>query len=539
MRWNFADVWEAVADVQPASVAHIHGTYRLTWYEFDKRADGVAATLLGAGLAFQDKVAVYLCNGSEYLEVAFAALKVGMVPVNTNYRYRRTELLYLWRNADVAAVAFHGRFTSLVEEVRAELPDIRLWLHVDDGTENCPSWAVSFEHAASSASGRVRAPWARSGNDLILIYTGGTTGRPKGVMWQQDDLYRACEGRGDRSDADLGRVRRNLLRSPERPVGLTAPPFMHGTGFLTAATLLNQGAAIVTLKSRQFDAVEVLDTIERERVTTLSIVGDAFCEPIVREAERRAGCWDLSSLQLVVSGGAMWSAEIKERLLTQAPNAVLVDLLGSSEAGMARSVTSKRSRGQTARFHLREDVFVLGDDGKPVVPGGVGRLAVPGFLPIGYYKDPEKSQATFPVVSGVRCAIPGDYAQLEVDGSITLLGRGSMCINTGGEKVFPEEVEEVLKTHRAVRDALVIGIPDRRMGESIAALVELHHGHSVTQADLAAHTKLHLAGYKVPRTVLFVESVNRMETGKPDYAAAKRAVLIQLANVSSPSADPF
>ena len=523
--WNFADVWEAVADTVPDRVAQAHGDRRCTWREFDQRASGIASAMLQAGLRQQDKVALYLHNAPEYLETAFAAIKASLVPVNTNYRYVRDELLHLWSNADAACVVFHGCFIGQVDELRPRCPEVRLWVHVGGGTGPCPDWAVPYEVVALSETRQVPAPWHRSGDDLILIYTGGTTGLPRGVMWRQHDLYLASNTTGDPAVADLMHVRTRM--DGPAPVGLPAAPLMHGTGFVFAATILNRGGTVVTLAARKFDVAELLDTVQAEHVSDLCIVGDAFCRPIVEALEKEPGRWDLSSLKVVSSSGMMWSAGVKERLLAHAPGVLLIDFLNSSEAsGLGRSLTSSRRSEKSARFRLGQNAFVIGADGTPVAPGSgePGRLAVRGHIPLGYYKDPEKSAATFPLIDGVRCAVPGDYAVVEADGSITLLGRGSISINTGGEKVFPEEVEEVIKTFPAVRDAVVVGMPDERFGQVVAAAVEPVEGVEIDRVLLLDHVRRHLAGHKVPRIVMPVASVERAPNGKADYPGVTRRI---------------
>ncbi len=525
--WNFADVWETVADTGPDLIAQVHGNRRYTWRQFDSRADGIASMLLLAGLRRQDKIALYLYNGSEYLECAFAAMKVGLVPVNTNYRYRRDELRYLWENADATAVVFHGAFTNLVTEIRSACPKVRAWIHVDDGTTACPSWAAPYEQAAGSATERVHAPWGRSGADLLLIYTGGTTGMPKGVMWRQHDFYMASNTSDDPPAADLAFVRSRLQAAHTTPVGLPAAPLMHGTGYAFAGTILNRGGTIVTLVSRQFDVMELLDTTASAGVTDMCIVGDAFCRPMVDALDQHPDRWDLSTLKVVSSSGMMWSGGVRQRLLKHAPNALLIDFLNSSEAsGMGRSITSSKATSKGARFKLGQNAFVIDDAGQPIEAGSgrIGRVAVRGRVPLGYYKDPEKTAATFPIIDGVRCAVPGDYATVEADGTITLLGRGSVSINTGGEKVFPEEVEEAIKTHPDVRDAVVVGVPDERFGQIVAAAVEPIPGHILEPDAVTEHVRARLARHKAPREVMIVESVLRSPTGKADYAEVKRRI---------------
>lgn len=536
MAWNFADVWERIADTAPAATASLHGEQRLAWRDFDRRADGVAAALLAAGLGAQDKVALYLYNGPAYLESVFACFKAGLVPVNTNYRYLDDELHYLFDNSDAAAVVFHGEFTPRVDALRVRCPKVRTWLHVDDGTTPCPSWAVSYEPAAAQQPGRVRAPWGRAGDDLVLIYTGGTTGRPRGVMWRQDDLFVASNTAGDPARADLDgvarRVRAALESGEPQAVGLPAAPLMHGTAFVFASSILTRGGAVATLTARRFDVEELLDTLQGRAVTDLCIVGDAFCRPMVEALEAAPQRWNLRRLKAVSSSGMMWSDACKQGLLRHAPDALLVDFLNSSEAsGMGRSVSSRTRPQKGANFRLGKNAFVIDDAGRPIAPGSgiAGRVAVRGLVPLGYYGDPDKSARTFPVIEGVRCAVPGDYALVEADGSITLLGRGSVSINTGGEKVFPEEVEECIKTLPGVNDALVVGVPDARFGEIVAAAVQPAAGASVAAEAITAHVRARLAAHKVPRQVMLVPSIGRGPNGKADYPQVRSRVLEWLA----------
>jgi acyl-CoA synthetase (AMP-forming)/AMP-acid ligase II len=524
--WNFADVWEWVADHFTLATAQLHGGQRTTWGEMDRRADGVAATLLAAGAQRQDKVAHYLYNAPAYLESMFGLYKVGLVPVNTNYRYGDDELVYLWTNCDAVAVIFHASLTERVERVRGRVPGVRTWLCVADASGvACPEWAVAYEQATTSAAGRTAASWGRSGDDLYLLYTGGTTGMPKGVMWRQDDVIASLDATSrnplpaEPSEAALA----ERLTRPG-PLNLPAAPLMHGTGAFNAMWNLTLAGSVVTLESRTFDVIELLDTCEQERVKSMSIVGDAFARPILRALDAEPDRWDISSLRVIVSSGVMWSAETKAGLLRHNPRLIMVDSLGSSEAiSMANATTTAEGTSPTARFRLGPNTRVLTDDGRDVVPGSGerGRVALRGRTPIGYYKDPEKSAATFTVVDGVRYSIPGDWAEVAEDGAVVLLGRGSQSINTGGEKVYPEEVEEVLKRHPAIADAAVVGMPDERFGEAITALVEVLPGQSLDAADVIAHVKAHLASYKAPKRVIEVPTVGRAANGKLDYRRLK------------------
>jgi fatty-acyl-CoA synthase len=533
-KWNFADVWETVAEEVPEAPALVHGSHTLTWREFDHRADNVGRWLLGAGVAEQDKLALYLYNSSEYLEASYAAYKVGMVPINTNYRYADDELVYLWENADTVAVVFHGTFVDRIEGVRDRVPTVRSWLWVDDGTASCPPWAVPYSEAAeTTGSGgpggheRVRAPWGRSPDDLHMLYTGGTTGMPKGVMWRQDDLFARLNGGGFRrypADGGIDEVRTELVANGPGMTLLPACPLMHGTGAFTAMECLSEGGQVVTLTGRQFSPRELLDTVEARKVNGLVIVGDAFAKPILAALDTEPGRWDLSSLVGIVSSGVMWSEESKQGLLRHHPGMLLIDAFSSSEAlGIGNSVSSAGGAAETARFRLGPDVRVIDPDGVDVARGSgqVGVLALGGRIPVGYYKDEVKSAATFRVIDGVRYSIPGDYAEIREDGSIHLLGRGSVCINTGGEKVYPEEVEEVVKTLDGVLDAVVVGIPNERFGEEIVAVVQLTPGTADGPVDadtVIDHVKGRLAGYKAPRRVRFVPTIGRSPSGKVDYA---------------------
>jgi fatty-acyl-CoA synthase len=523
-QWNFADVWETVARAQPDRIAHLHGGDAMTWREFDQGANGVAAWLLRAGCAHQDHVALYLYNGPEYMQAAYACLKVSLVPVNTNYRYRQDELRALWDNADARVVVFDAAFTATVDEVRARCPKVRAWLRAGDEA-NCPAWAAAYATAARAQPEPPSAAWPRTGDDLVLIYTGGTTGQPRGVMWRQHDLYLASNTTGDSEQADLAHVRNRVSAADwSVPVGLPAAPLMHGTAYVFASTILNRGGTVVTLRRRQLDMDELLDTVQARRVTELCIVGDAFCRPMVDALDAEPSRWDLASLKAVSSSGMMWGASNKERLLRHAANAVLVDFLNSSEAsGMGRAVSSRERASQPARFKLGRNAVVLDAQGRPLPPGSpeVGRIAVRGGVPLGYYGDPQKTAATFPVIDGVRYAIPGDHARVEADGSVTLLGRGSVSINSGGEKVFPEEVEECVKQLPAVRDAAVVGVPHERFGEAVAAVVELAPGRVLSPDAVIAHVRERLAGHKVPRHVVFVDSLQRGPNGKADYMALR------------------
>ncbi len=519
--WNFADLWEAVADRIPDAPAQWHGDRMWTWAEFDQRADGIARTFLDAGAQHQDKVVHYLYSCPEYLESMFGLFKAGLVPVNTNYRYTADELVYLWNNSDAIAVIFHGTFADTCASVAERVPGVTTWLWVDDGSGPCPEWATPYETAATGEVERQIAPWGRSGDDLLLMYTGGTTGMPKGVMWRQDDLLGVLDAANRKRlppEQDLSIIGERTAKPGPR--NLPAAPLMHGTGQFNAMSNLMVGGSIVTMTDRSFSAAHFLDTVEHYGVNSTSIVGDAFAKPILRALDAEPDRWNVSSLRVIVSSGVMWSAETKAGLLKYNPRLIMVDALGSSEAiGMASNTTTSDDAQKTAQFVLSDNTRVLTEDGRPVVPGSGerGRVALKGRTPIGYYKDEAKSAATFVTYDGVRYSIPGDWAEVDADGTVRLLGRGSQCINTGGEKVYPEEVEEALKLHPSVADAAVVGLPDERFGQAITALVEFAPGSSAAEVELIAHVKSKLAAYKAPKRVFTIATVGRAANGKLDY----------------------
>jgi 3-oxocholest-4-en-26-oate---CoA ligase len=522
---NFADIWEQIADAFPDAPAQIHGDRRLTWAEFDRRADGIAKTLLDLGVERQDKVAQYLYNCPEYLESLYGAVKASLVPVNTNYRYSSDELVYLWDNADAVCVVFHGTFTPVIEDIRDRVPKVRLWLWVDDGSGPCPQWAKPYEDAATSATERVTPPWGRSGEDIYMLYTGGTTGMPKGVMWQMGDLIDIFAANAGGPGAKW------QLPAAPGPVVMPACPLMHGTGAFVSFIGLDLGGCVVTSTQRNFDPADLLDNIEQNKINMIAIVGDAFGKPMLRALDENKGKWDLSPLFMIISSGVMWSEETKKGLLEHHPAMILQDAFSSSEAlGMGQSMSTGSGVSHTAKFVLGENTKVITEDGREIEPGSgdIGLLAVKGTVPVGYYKDEEKTARTFRVIDGARYSIPGDWATIEADGSLTVLGRGSQCINTGGEKVFPEEVEETLKTHDAVLDTAVVGVPDEKWGEAITAVVVLRDGKSAQADELIAHVKSKLAAYKAPKSVVFVSTLGRSPAGKLDYPGLREKAMAEV-----------
>ena len=535
--WTFADVWEAIAAVQPDHPAFIQGDRTITWGQFDARADALAAHFIARGLSRQGKVAAFLFNGPEYVETYGAAFKGGFAPVNTNYRYGPEELFYLFDNADAEAVVFHSSFTETLETIRGRLPGVKAWVAVAEPGHPVPGWADDYEAVVAQVPAQrpTRASWGRSGDDLLLLYTGGTTGMPKGVMWRQDDLFNVIGAGGN---AQLGippaesiAQLTDRIQGPEhlRPISLIACPLMHGTGQFSNLIAFNAGGTAAYLPSRKFNAMELWDEVDRIGATAVVLVGLAFSTPMLEALEANPGRWDLSTVKSMSSSGSMWSQENKRGLLSFARNAMIFDSFGSSEAvGLGVSASAPGAEAQTAAFTIGPNCAVFTEEGRRVAPGSGerGLVAVSGFLPQGYYKDPEKTAKTFRTMEGMRWSVPGDWAEVNTDGTLKLLGRGSVCINTGGEKVFPEEVEEALKTHVEVRDAVVVGLPDARFGERICAVVETSAAPTLT--ELSEHVRRTLAGYKAPRDLVLVDSIGRAPNGKVDYKAVKERAIATL-----------
>lgn len=530
--WNFADVWELIAEFQPEAPALIRSDLVRTWSEFDDRSDAVAQKLLSAGLGPQARVAQYLTNSMEYLESVFASFKAAMCPVNTNYRYVARELAYLWNDAGVEAVIFHGSFSKSAFEVLAQVPQIKLWLWVDDGVGTCPDWAEPYELVAASGDRLNKESVQRSGDDLFLLYTGGTTGQPKGVMWRQDDLFCVLNRNAKikyPEEGGLASVVGKLAEAGDRRGrSLPAAPLMHGTAAFSTFAILNSGGAVVLCANPKFDPVELLDTVDKHSVSDLTIVGDAFAKPILDALDAEPKRWNLSDLKVILSSGVMWSAPVKAGLLRHGPQLLCVDTLGSSEAvGLARSISSARGTAKTAGFKLGPDAQVIREDGSAVDPGSgeSGFVALAGRGPIGYFGDPEKSAKTFREINGKRWTTPGDLATVAEDGTVQLLGRGSGCINTGGEKVFPEEVEEALKLLDGVQDAVVVGVPHDRFGQQVVAFVEPMMGTAIDVEVLIASLVEGLAVYKIPRQISVVATIGRAANGKVDQAHWRNVAL--------------
>jgi len=529
-------MWETVADAVPDAIAVVQGERRVSWADYEQRAGRLARACLDAGLDVQSKVGIYLYNSPEYCEANFAAMKFGGVPINVNYRYLDAELEYLLDDADVEALVFHSSLAERVDRVRARLPQLKLLVQVDDGPSPGGSRLVTGAVAYSEIQQSLE-PAARitpSGDERYMFYTGGTTGMPKGVVYSMSDFaaffrhsYPTILGFPPiESPERVGRRAAELHMLGTAPVAMPGPPLMHGTGcWFGLIGPHTMGGTSVLLESRGLDPIEVWDTVEREAVQQLVIVGDAFAKPLLRALDAEPDRWDLSCLRGLTSSGAMFSTEVKLSLIEHLHGLTVADMLGSTEGSMGRSVMTRDSAAtDTAKFEIDPTTKVFDENGREVEPGSgqVGVVATcGGLLPIGYYKDPEKTARTFREIGGTRFSFPGDMATVETDGTITLLGRGSSCINTGGEKVFPEEVEEALKAHVSVEDALVFGVPDDRFGNRVVGVASLSPGETATAEEVLEHTKLRLASFKLPMDFRIVASVPRAPNGKADYPAAR------------------
>jgi 3-oxocholest-4-en-26-oate---CoA ligase len=532
---NLAALHERIAAAVPDRDCIAWRDRRLSWAEVTDRTRRLATLLAEAGLgphrrldaceaheSPHDHVALYLRNGNEYLEAMLGSFKARCAPVNVNYRYVADELRYVLADSAASAVVYHGAFAPVLASVRDELPGLRLLLQVDDGSgEALLPGALDYEAALAGAA--PTEPGDLSPDDLYILYTGGTTGMPKGVLWRQADFLAACLGVRDPADA---LVERAVARGGGLRV-LPAPPFMHGAAHWNALSAWVAGGTVVIQDDpTHLRPDDVWSTVERHRASSLLIVGDAFARPLADELARRS--YDLSCLRHLLTGGAVLSPPLKAELLDRVPGLQIVDVLGSSETGRQGVATTDRTHAPArATFAPSPTAAVLSEDLTRVLRPGedeLGWLAQTGRVPRGYLGDPAKSAATFPTVAGVRHAVAGDRARLLADGSIELHGRDSVTINTGGEKVFAEEVEQALKHHPAVYDAVVVGRPSERWGQEVAAVVAVRAGASVSDEELRGEVAEHLARYKVPRTIVRVEAVERSPSGKPDYRWAAEVV---------------
>jgi fatty-acyl-CoA synthase len=512
--YNLVDLFESVVDVVPERTAVVCGDVRLRYADLDERANRFAHALADRGIGRDDHVGLLLYNGAEYVEAMLGAYKLRAVPVNLNYRYVESELAQLAASADLVAVVAH-------EELAARVPPVGATFVVADGSGGrLPADAVDYEAALASASHR-RDFGSRSDDDLYVLYTGGTTGSPKGVVWRHEDIFWAALVAGLGSFDSPAEVATRAARNRGMGV-LPVCPLMHASGQWNALTALLGGGTVVLPAERHFDAASVLRLVEAERVGTLTVVGDAAGRPLADELESNPSGYDVSSLVAIASGGSIFSADLKARFLRLVPGVFVIDSFGASESGaQGMSTATGDGPAPATTFTAGPGTTVVGDDLRPVAPGEVGRIARSGHVPLRYHNDPERSATTFFERDGVRWTVPGDHARLEPDGTITLLGRGSLCINTGGEKVYPEEVEVALRSHPAVVDALVTGVEDERWGEVVAVVVQAAPDRAPTLDELRAHCRDRLAGYKLPRRLQLVEQIPRSPAGKADYAWAR------------------
>jgi acyl-CoA synthetase (AMP-forming)/AMP-acid ligase II len=537
MEMHYATIWESIADSIPDAIAIVNGDVERTWAQYDDRAARVAAGFTAAGLGPGTKIGMYLYNGNEYLEAQYAGFKLRGVPVNVNYRYLDDELQYLLDNADAEALVFHSSLGDRVARVAHRLPNLKLLVEVDDGGAGQVPGAVAYEAFVAEHDPMPRI--TRHEDDLYMLYTGGTTGMPKGVMYAIGGMTAGfvvagfpLVGLPAPTDAgEVAALARQAYEAGNQVISIPCAPLMHGTGVWLGALIQHlAGGQVVTMRSRSLDAHEVLEATRRRGVTSWTIVGDSFAKPIIRaidEANGRSAPYDTSSVKIVISSGVMWTAEVKEQLLDRVPQAVLVDAIGSTEGSMGVQITMRGMAVETAKFAQMPTTKVFTDDGRLVEPGSddIGMVAAGGNVPLGYYKDPEKTARTFRVIDGERYSFPGDLAKVAADGTLILLGRGSQVINTGGEKVYPEEVEEAVKRVDGVVDCLVVGVDDERFGQAVTAVVSTADGSQLDEGTVVARVKEQLAGFKAPKRVVFVPQVPRAPNGKADYKTAK-----QLAN---------
>jgi acyl-CoA synthetase (AMP-forming)/AMP-acid ligase II len=518
MAMHFADLMEHAVDVFGDRTAAACGDQQVTYAELEERANRLAHHLAGLGVGVGDHVGLYARNSIPALETLLAVCKLRAVVININYRYTENELRYMFADADLTALVHDREYGPLV--AAAGPAGLRAVVVIDDGSEADPGGGVEYEAALAGASpGRDFGP--RSNDDVYIIYTGGTTGYPKGVMWRHEDIWRTLGGGTDYTTGeplpDEWAQSRKGLTNPGL-VKLATVPLIHGYAQVASIGGLCSGDTMVLMP--KFDAGEAWRTVERRKVNLIMIVGDAMARPLMEALHQ--GSYDTSSLVALASTGALFSPAVKDACVAALPDVFITEAVGSTEtgfAGMTMVAAGAENRGGPT-VRPGPDILVLDEAGRPVGPGEVGRLARGGHVPLGYYKDPGKSAKIFVEVGGKRYVAPGDWARVEEDGSLTLLGRGNTCVNTGGQKVYPEEVEGALKSHPDVFDALVIGTPDERYGQSVAALVEPRAGVTLDLAAVAAHLRGQIAGFKIPRSVWVVDAIARSPVGKPGYAWA-------------------
>ncbi|MER6376828.1 MULTISPECIES: acyl-CoA synthetase [Streptomyces] len=539
MEYNLADLFESVVDVVPGREALVYidhpGTgaeRRLTYAQLDAAANRVAHHLIDSGIRPGEHLGLHLYNGVEYVQTVLGCLKARIVPVNVNYRYVEEELVYLYRDADLVALVFDTEFTDRVAAALPRASALRHLLRVGDAAADAASLpALDFAEAEAAGSPERGFP-PRSADDQFIIYTGGTTGMPKGVMWRQEDLFFSGLGGGAPTGEPVTKPEELAERVAAGGEGITffpTPPLMHGTSTLTAFIGFNFGQRVVI--HRKFVPEEVLRTVEREKVTSMSLVGDAMLRPLIDALRGPMKGTDCSSMFSVSSSGAIMSETVREQFQSLVPNVMLLNNYGSSESGFNGTATADSGAGQGFRLRVNSRTQVVDPATyEPVAVGEPGRVAQRGHVPLGYYNDPKKTAETFFQKDGERWVLLGDMATVDEEGIVTVLGRGSQCINTGGEKVYPEEVEQALKSHPDVYDALVAGVPDEKWGNHVAAVVQLREGAgSPSLEDIQTHCRSHLAGYKIPRQLVITDTIQRSPSGKADYRWA-RSVATQAAH---------
>ncbi|HXA89060.1 MAG TPA: acyl-CoA synthetase [Mycobacterium sp.] len=523
---NIADLAEHAIDAVPDRVALICADEQLTYAQLEEKANRLAHYLIDRGVKKDDKVGLYCRNRIEIVIAMLGIVKAGAILVNVNFRYVEGELRYLFDNSDMVALVHERRYSDRVANVLPDTPNVKTTLVVEDGSDNDFERYGGVEFYSAIAQGSPERDFGeRSADDIYLLYTGGTTGFPKGVMWRHEDIYRVLFGGTDFATGEFVKDEYDLAKAAAANppmIRYPIPPMIHGA--TQSSTWMSIFAGQTTVLAPEFDADEVWRVVHDHKVNLLFFTGDAMARPLL-DALIKDNDYDLSSLFLLASTAALFSPSIKDKLLELLPNRVITDSIGSSETGFGG--TSVVAAGQThtggPRVTIDHRTVVLDDDGNEVQPGsGVrGVIAKKGNIPVGYYKDEKKTAEAFQTINGVRYAIPGDYALVEEDGTVTMLGRGSVSINSGGEKIYPEEVEAALKGHPDVFDALVVGVPDPRYGQHVAAVVQARPGRRPSLADLDSFVRSEIAGYKVPRSLWLVDEVKRSPAGKPDYRWAK------------------
>ncbi len=530
---NIADLAEHAIDAVPDRVALICGDEQLTYAQLEEKANRLAHYLIDRGVKKDDKVGLYCRNRIEIVIAMLGIIKAGAILVNVNFRYVEGELRYLFDNSDMVALVHERQYSDRVANVLPETPNIKTILVVEDGSDVPDNAYLNYGgvefYSAIAESSPERDFGPRSADDIYLLYTGGTTGFPKGVMWRHEDVYRVLFGGTDFTTGEFVKDEYDLAKSAAANppmIRYPIPPMIHGA--TQSATWMALFAGQTTLLAPEFDADAVWRAIHEHKVNMLFFTGDAMARPLLDALLAHQGAgneYDLSSLFVLTSTAALFSTSIKEKFLELLPNRVITDSIGSSETGFGgiSVVTKGQSHTGGPRVQIDKTTVVLDEEGNEVQPGsGVrGFIAKRGNIPVGYFKDEKKTAETFRTFHGVRYAIPGDFATVEEDGSVTMLGRGSVSINSGGEKIYPEEVEAALKGHPDVFDALVVGVPDPRFGQHVAAVVHAREGTRPTLAGLDAFVRSEIAGYKVPRSLWLVDEIKRSPAGKPDYRWAK------------------